>query len=92
MPIDDCRVHHIAECDPAREHGPTDLHNLIPVCDQTHNRVHQHGWAVKASGNHDRMIWTRPDGTVSYNGPAGNRKPRSNPSSDKDSDDADARR
>ena len=86
-PIDDCRAHHIIEWDPTRNAGNTDLANLIPVCEATHTRIHQHGWNVKITGNHQHMTWTRPDGTITYNGPAGNRKPRSNLADSDDPDD-----
>jgi hypothetical protein len=88
MPIDECRAHHITEWDPTRNAGNTDLNNLLPVCEPTHARIHQHGWNVKIIGNHQRMIWTRPDGTIIYDGPAPNRKPRSNPTNN-DGDDPD---
>jgi hypothetical protein len=91
-PIDDCRAHHIVEWDPARNAGPTDLNNLIPVCEATHTRIHQHGWSVKITGNHERMTWTRPDGTIICDGPAGNRRPRSDPTGDDDPDDPDDHR
>jgi hypothetical protein len=87
MPIDECRAHHIVEWDPTRNAGNTDLNNLIPVCEQTHTRIHQHGWGVKVIGNHERMIWARPDGTITYDGPAGNRRPRSNLTNPDDPDD-----
>jgi hypothetical protein len=87
-PIDECRAHHIVEWDPTRNAGNTDLNNLLPVCEQTHTRIHQHGFNVKIHGNHERMIWTRPGGTISYDGRGGNRKPRSNPGDD-DPDDHD---
>jgi hypothetical protein len=77
-PLDDSRAHHITEWDPTRGAGNTDLNNLFPVCEQTHTRIHQHGWNVHIIGNHQHMIWTRPDGTIIYDGPAPNRKPRSN--------------
>jgi hypothetical protein len=76
-PIDQCRAHHIVEWDPTRNAGNTNLDNLLPVCEQTHTRIHRHGFNVKITGNHQHMIWTRPDRTITYDGPAGNRRPRS---------------
>jgi hypothetical protein len=87
MPVDECRAHHIVEWDPTRRNGNTDLSNLVPVCEQTHSRIHQHGFNVKILGNHERMIWSRPDGTIVYDGPAGNRRPRSDPGDDDPDDD-----
>ena len=38
-----CRAHHIVWWS---KHGPTDLDNLLLVCDGCHQKIHQHGWQV----------------------------------------------
>ena len=38
-----CRAHHIVWWS---KNGPTDLDNLLLVCDGCHRKIHQHGWEV----------------------------------------------
>ncbi len=38
-----CRAHHIIWWS---KNGPTDLDNLLLVCDDCHKKIHQHGWTV----------------------------------------------
>lgn len=38
-----CRAHHIVWWS---HNGPTDLKNLLLVCDGCHRKIHQHGWQV----------------------------------------------
>ena len=38
-----CRAHHITWWS---RNGPTDLKNLLLVCDGCHRKIHQHGWQV----------------------------------------------
>jgi len=61
--FDACRIHHIDEW--VRDRGPTDLANLIPLCELAghHHQVHEGGWTITITT--DRTItWTRPDGTT----------------------------
>lgn len=39
-----CRVHHIVWWSKG---GPTDLDNLVLVCDRCHHKIHDHGWQVQ---------------------------------------------
>ena len=39
-----CRVHHIVWWSKG---GPTDLDNLVLVCDRCHHKIHDHGWKVR---------------------------------------------
>ena len=51
------------------EHGgPTDLHNLIPFCNQHHHCAHEGGWKITLQPNRTLTI-TRPDGTILTTGP-----------------------
>ena len=38
-----CKAHHIIWWS---KHGPTDLDNLLLVCDDCHKKIHLHGWTV----------------------------------------------
>ncbi len=38
-----CRAHHIIWWS---KNGPTDLSNLVLVCDDCHHKIHDHGWQV----------------------------------------------
>ena len=38
-----CRAHHIVWWS---KNGPTDLDNLVLVCDDCHHKIHDHGWQV----------------------------------------------
>jgi hypothetical protein len=51
-------VHHIVLW---TDHGPTDLNNLVTLCDHHHHRVHEKHWKVKGNAN----------GILRFNGPSG---------------------
>ncbi len=38
-----CRAHHIIWWS---KNGPTDVDNLVLVCDDCHHKIHDHGWQV----------------------------------------------
>ncbi len=60
-----CRLHHIRWW--WRDLGPTDVDNLIPLCERHHHLVHEGGWGLAMTP--DRVAtWTRPDGTVHHTG------------------------
>lgn len=70
--FESCRIHHVDWW--TRDAGPTDLANLLPVCEHDHHRVHEGGWTVALDD--DRIgIWTRPDGTRHHAGPTADRRP-----------------
>ena len=61
VPFESCRIHHVRWW--TRDHGPTDIANLLPLCENHHHLVHEGGWTVTMTP--DRIAtWTRPDGTV----------------------------
>ncbi len=65
MPFDACRIHHLDWW--TRDLGPTDLDNLIPVCERHHHQVHEGGWSLTMTP--DRVAtWTRNDGTAFWTG------------------------
>ena len=60
-----CDIHHIRWW--GEHHGPTDIDNLLPVCDRHHHLVHEGGWTLTMTS--DRIAtWTRPDGTIHWTG------------------------
>ncbi|NNE95837.1 MAG: DUF222 domain-containing protein [Acidimicrobiales bacterium] len=56
--FDHCEMHHIIEWDHG---GPTDLHNLIPLCTVHHERVHHGGWRIELDDQRSLTV-IRPDG------------------------------
>ena len=72
VPFSECRIHHVEFW--TRDHGPTDLDNLAPLCDHDHHLVHDGGWTLTITP--DRIAtWTRPDGTVWWTGSTIDRQP-----------------
>jgi hypothetical protein len=64
VPFDACRIHHVI---PWRQGGPTDIDDLLPVCETHHHLVHEGGWALSMTP--DRVAtWTRPDGIHHHTG------------------------
>jgi hypothetical protein len=53
-------VHHIA---PREDGGPTVLWNLLLVCWDHHEALHEGGWSVRGEAGRN-MTWIRPDGTI----------------------------
>ena len=64
-PFDLCRIHHVNVF--WRHDGPTDLDNLIPLCERCHHLVHEGGWELKMRPDRS-TVRTRPDGSVHYDG------------------------
>ena len=61
----DCEIHHVIAW--IHQHGPTNLANLLPLCNQHHHLVHDAGWHLTLQP--DRTITLqRPDHTVAYHG------------------------
>ena len=51
------------------EHGgPTDLHNLLPLCSKHHHAAHEGGWRLTLQPNRHLTV-TLPDGTILTTGP-----------------------
>ncbi len=55
-----CQGHHIREW--VRDHGPTDLENLILLCHQHHHLVHEGGWSI--TGTASRNLTFHPPVTA----------------------------
>lgn len=72
MPFSACKAHHVRWW--WRDLGPTDLDNLIPLCERHHHLVHEGGWRLTMTP--DRVTtWTRPDGVVAHHGRTTDRAP-----------------
>jgi hypothetical protein len=59
------KLHHVIWW---RHNGRTDLENLLPVCEQHHQKIHHNGWNVSLGSNRELTI-TLPDGTIMTTGP-----------------------
>jgi hypothetical protein len=67
-----CRIHHIRWW--WRDLGPSDIDNLLPLCERHHHLVHEGGWGLTMTP--DRIAtWTRPEGTIHHTGPTIDRAP-----------------
>jgi hypothetical protein len=71
VPFDACRIHHVRWW--WQHGGPTDLANLLPLCEQHHHLVHEGGWQLTMTAGRV-ATWTRPDGSVFYTGPTIDRR------------------
>ena len=60
-----CQPHHIHWW---RHGGPTDLHNLVPLCSRHHHHAHEGGWKLAIHPNRSLTI-TYPDHTTHTTGP-----------------------
>jgi hypothetical protein len=70
--FDACRIHHVRFW--VRDRGPSDVDNLIPLCERHHHLVHEGGWVLTITP--DRIArWARPDGTVVHHGTCIDRAP-----------------
>ena len=59
----DCDIHHVTAW--TRQRGPTNLANLLPLCDRHHHLVHEGHWHLTL--HPDRTITLqRPDGTTTF--------------------------
>ena len=59
-------VHHITHW---IEGGPTDLENLIELCDEHHRLVHEMGWSVSGDANQE-LTFRSPTGRLSTSTPS----------------------
>ena len=57
VPVAQCQPHHI---DYWTMGGPTDLDNLVPLCDQHHRCVHEGGWRLTLNPSDRRVTVTQP--------------------------------
>jgi hypothetical protein len=61
----ECSIHHVRWW--KRDLGPTDISNLLPLCDRHHHLVHEGGWTLSMTA--ERVTtWVRPDGNVHWTG------------------------
>jgi hypothetical protein len=67
-----CNIHHIHWW--GRDDGPTNIDNLLPVCNKHHHLIHEGGWTLTMTPNRT-ATWTRPDGTIHATGTTIDRQP-----------------
>ena len=67
-----CRIHHVRWW--WEHNGPTDIDNLLPLCETHHHMVHEGSWGLTMTPNRT-ATWTRPDGTHHHTGPTIDRAP-----------------
>lgn len=58
QPVSRCQAHHLW---PWEEGGPTDLANLLPLCQHHHTLVHHRNWRIRMGPTRELEV-TRPDG------------------------------
>ena len=63
--FDHCKIHHVHWW---RHSGPTDLHNLLPICVKHHTLVHTGGWQLHLAPDRTLTV-TQPDKTTMTTGP-----------------------
>ena len=69
--FESCRIHHVAWW---RFDGPSDIDNLLPLCERHHHLVHEGRWQLTMTP--DRVAtWRRPDGVLFHTGSTINRWP-----------------
>ena len=52
------------------EHGgPTNLHNLIPLCRHHHDRIHKHGWRLTLGSDRSLTVHAHDGTTLMTTGP-----------------------
>jgi Domain of unknown function (DUF222)/HNH endonuclease len=68
--FDSCRIHHVIYW---QRGGPSDLDNMIPLCERHHHLVHEGGWTLQLFPDR-RTTWRTPDGTVYYDGTTTDRR------------------
>ena len=58
-------IHHVIWWE---HHGPTNLNNLLPLCERHHHKIHHNGWKLTLTPNRQLTI-ALPDGTTMTTGP-----------------------
>jgi hypothetical protein len=72
VPFSHTKIHHVHWW--VRDEGPTDIDNLLPLCERCHHLVHEGGWNLTMTPNRV-ATWTRPDGTIHHQGSCIDRHP-----------------
>ena len=72
VPFGACRIHHVRWW---WEHtGPTNIDNLLPLCEQHHHLVHEGGWTLTMTPDRT-ATWRLPDGSLYHKGSTIDRAP-----------------
>ncbi len=75
VPFSACKSHHVRWW--WKHQGPTDIENLIALCEKHHHMVHEGGWTLTMTPDR-ATTWTRPDGVVAHRGPSIDRQSAGN--------------
>ena len=68
-PFEHCQIHHLEPWHPGpgaaagTAGGPTDLANLVPVCNKLHHLLHEGGWTAELDTDRTLRLY-KPDGTL----------------------------
>lgn len=65
-PFEHTQMHHVAWY--TLHSGPTDIDNLVPLCDRHHHFVHEGGWRLHLAPDRTLTV-TLPDGRTTIHGP-----------------------
>lgn len=57
-----CKIHHVAWW--GRDNGPTDIANMVPLCERHHHAVHEGGWQLLIHPISRELEVRLPDGDV----------------------------
>lgn len=74
--LSSCRIHHIDHW--LRHDGPTDLDNLLPLCERHHHQIHDDNWTLRRQPRQQHR-WIRPDRAPSPYTSTPNRRPHDVP-------------
>jgi hypothetical protein len=72
VPFSHTKIHHVQWW--TRDLGPTDIDNLLPLCERHHHLVHEGRWNLTMTPDRT-ATWTRPDGTTHHHGTTIDRHP-----------------
>jgi hypothetical protein len=64
VPFNACRIHHVVYW---FHGGPSDLANLVSLCERHHHLVHEGGWTLTLASDR-RTTWRIPDGARYFGG------------------------
>ncbi len=66
VPFEHTQIHHITWY--GRDHGTTDIDNLLPLCSRHHHLVHEGGWTLHLAPDRTLTV-IAPGGTTHIHAP-----------------------
>jgi hypothetical protein len=64
VPYEHTQAHHVSWYE--MQHGPTDIDNLVPLCNRHHHLVHEGGWQLHLAPDRTLTVVTRDGRTWSH--------------------------